>query len=360
MAENKDGMEKSEQPSSRRLEQAREKGQVPSTKELGPVFVFFGAMGMIALWAPLAWRQLQQSSRHWFERAGQVTITPDTAYATLLDVVQNGFLPILPFSLILGALGVGALLLQTGFLWVEDGIKPKISKLNPISGLKKIFSVRGVAELIKSLMKLGIIGCIAYWVSRDYVYNIVSLPSLTIGEAISKIGYMAFLLVLWIALVLLALALADFAFQKWQFTRDQRMTKQEVKDETKDVEGNPLVRSRRQSLQRDRARQRMMQTVPQADVVITNPTHLAVALKYDPQSGTAPTVLAKGAGFVAERIKEVARNSGVPILENKGLARGIYKLVGVGKEIPANLYKAVAEVLAYVYRLKQERQGVMG
>jgi len=137
------------------------------------------------------------------------------------------------------------------------------------------------------------------------------------------------------------------------------MTKQEVKDEMKDVEGNPLVRSRRQSLQRDRARQRMMQTVPQADVVITNPTHLAVALQYDSQEGTAPTVLAKGAGFVAERIKEIARNTGVPIIENKSLARGLFKLVGVGKEIPNNLYKAVAEVLAYVYRLKQEHDGAM-
>ncbi len=355
MAENKDGMEKSEQPSSRRLEQAREKGQVPTTKELGPVFVFFGAMGMIAVWAPIAWRNLHQSSRHWFEQAGTVTLTPDTAYQTLLDVIQNGFLPILPLAIVLGFLGVGAMLMQTGLLWVEDGLKPKISKLNPVSGLKKIVSVRGAAELIKSLIKLGIIGLIAYLVARNFVPGIVSLPSISISEAIAETGFMAFQLVLWIGLVLLALAVADYVFQKWQFMRDQRMTKQEVKDEMKDVEGNPLIRSRRQSLQRDRARQRMMQTVPQADVVITNPTHLAVALRYDSDAGTAPTVLAKGAGFVAERIKEIARNAGVPIIENKSLARGLFKLVGVGKEIPNNLYKAVAEVLAYVYRLQQER-----
>ena len=306
----------------------------------------------------MAWQHLQRSSKHWFELAGKVTLTPETAYGMLLDVIQNGFIPVLPFTIILGVLGVGAMVMQTGFLWVEDGLQPKISKLNPVSGFKRIFSIRGVAELIKSLMKLGIIGLTAYWVLKDFLSEIVLLPSLSTTDAIGKTGYMAFLLVLWIGLVLLVLALADYAFQKWQFTRDQRMTKQEVKDEMKDVEGNPLIRSRRQSLQRDRARQRMMQTVPQADVVITNPTHLAVALRYDPEAGAAPTVLAKGAGFVAERIKEIARNAGVPIMENKSLARGLFKLVGVGKEIPANLYKAVAEVLAYVYRLKQERGGV--
>lgn len=359
MAENKEGMEKSEQPSSRRLEQAREKGQAPSTKELGPVFVFFGAMGMIAVWAPMAWQHLQKSSRQWFGQAGQVKLTPDTAYSTLLDVMQNGGMLIMPFAIVVSLLAVGALLMQTGWLWKEDGIQPKISKLNPVQGFKKIVGFRGVAELIKSLIKLGIIGLIAYLVSRDFVPEIVSLPSLSTSDAIAKVGYMAFLLVLWIGLVLLALAVADYAYQKWQFKRDQRMTKQEVKDEMKDVEGNPLIRSRRQSLQRDRARQRMMQTVPQADVVITNPTHLAVALQYDSVEGAAPTVLAKGAGFVAERIKEIARNTGVPIIENKSLARGLFKLVGVGKEIPNNLYKAVAEVLAYVYRLKQERDGVI-
>ena len=165
---------------------------------------------------------------------------------------------------------------------------------------------------------------------------------------------------LWIGLVLLALALADFGYQKWQFMRDQRMTKQEVKDELKDTEGNPLIRSRRLSLQRERARQRMMQAVPKADVVITNPSHIAVALKYEPDKSDAPSVVAKGAGFLAERIKEIARHVGIPIIENKSLARGLFKLVEVGKHIPTDLYKAVAEVLAYVYRLKQEREGTTG
>ena len=163
-----------------------------------------------------------------------------------------------------------------------------------------------------------------------------------------------------IGLVLLVLALADFAYQRWQFLKDQRMTKQEVKDEMKDVEGNPLTRSRRMSLQRDRARERMMQAVPNADVVITNPTHLAVALKYDPEQSEAPMVLAKGAGYVAEHIKQVARSASIPIVENKPVAQGLYKLVEVGRTIPTDLYKAVAEILAYVYRLKQSYEEVAG
>ena len=358
MAENKDGMEKSEQPSSRRLEQAREKGMVPSTKELSPVVVFFGAMGMIALWAPLAWQHLQRTTTDWLEAAGTRVLTPNSLYALTLDIVENGMVIILPFAIVLMTLGVLATLIQTGPLWIEDGLKPKISKLNPVAGLKKILSLRGVAELIKSLLKLAILCGITYLILQDHIAEIVEFPGISMEEVFQRLGKVAFLLVMAIGLVLLVLALADFSYQRWQFTRDQRMTKQEVKDELKDVEGNPLIRSRRLSLQRDRARQRMMQDVPKADVVITNPTHLAVALKYDPGRSDAPMVLAKGAGYVAEHIKQVARSAGIPIIENKPVAQSLYKLVEVGRTIPADLYKAVAEILAYVYRLKQGYEGI--
>lgn len=360
MAENKDGMEKSEQPSSRRLEQARDKGQVPSTKELSPVVVFFGAMGMIAMWAPLAWQHIQRTGTDWFQKSGNQIVTSDTLYGIAIDIVESGMVIILPFALVVMVLAVLATVIQTGPLWVEEGLKPKISKLNPVSGLKKIISLRGVAELIKSLLKLAILAGIAYLILQEHIQDIVEIPGLSVGEAFQRVGRIAFLLVLAIGLVLFVLAIADFAYQRWQFLRDQRMTKQEVKDEMKDTEGNPLSRSRRMSLQRDRARQRMMQAVPNADVVITNPTHLAVALKYDPEQSVAPMVLAKGAGYVAEQIKQVARSAGIPIIENKPVAQGLYKLVEVGRTIPADLYKAVAEILAYVYRLKQGHEEMAG
>ena len=360
MAENEDGMEKSEQPSSRRLEKAREKGQVPSTKEFSPVVVLFGAMGMIAMWAPLAWQHIQRTSTDWFATAGVRAITTDTFYALIVNMVENGLVIVLPFAVVSMTLGVLATLLQTGPLWIEDGLQPKISKLNPVAGLKRILSLRGVVELVKSLMKLAILCGISYFIIVAHFEEIIELPGLSVGEIFQRVGRISFQLALSIGLVLLVLAVADFAYQRWQFTKDQRMTKQEVKDEMKDVEGNPLIRSRRMSLQRDRARQRMMQTVPNADVVITNPTHLAVALKYNPDQSDAPMVLAKGAGYVAEQIKQVARSAGIPIVENKPVAQGLYKLVEVGRTIPADLYKAVAEILAYVYRLKQGPEGMAG
>ena len=358
MAENEDGMEKSEEPSSRKLEKAREKGQVPSTKEFSPVFVFFGAMGMIAMWAPLAWQHIQRTSTDWFETAGLRVLTPDTLQALMVEMVESSMVIVLPFALVLAVVGVLATVLQTGPLWIEDGLQPKISKLNPVKGLKRIISMRGVAELVKTLLKLSILMGISYAIIESHISEIVQFPELSVGEVVHQVGKISFLLVMAIGLVLLVLAIADFVFQRWQFNKDQKMTKQEVKDEMKDVEGNPLIRSRRMSLQRDRARQRMMQAVPNADVVITNPTHLAVALKYDPDKSDAPMVLAKGAGYVAEQIKQVARSTGIPIVENKPVAQGLYKLVEVGRGIPTDLYKAVAEILAYVYRLKQGHEGM--
>ncbi len=360
MAEDKDGMEKSEQPSARKLEKARDKGQVPSTKELSPVAVIFGAMGMIAMWAPLAWQHIQRTSMDWFETAGLRVMTPDTFHAVIVDMAESGLVIVLPFAFAMMTLGVLVTVVQTGPLWIEDGLQPKISKLNPVTGLKKIVSIKGVFELLKSLMKLAILAGIAYFIIQAHIPEILEIPGLSIGEVFQRVGGIAFQLVTAIGLVLLVLALADFAFQRWQFLKDQRMTKQEVKDEMKDVEGNPLVRSRRMSLQRDRARQRMMQAVPNADVVITNPTHLAVALKYDPEHSESPTVLAKGAGYVAEQIKQVARSAGIPIVENKPVAQGLYKLVEVGRAIPTDLYKAVAEILAYVYRMKQGHEEMAG
>jgi flagellar biosynthetic protein FlhB len=295
-----------------------------------------------------------------FETAGLRVITPDTLHAITAEVVQNGMVIVLPFAVTLLTLGVLATVIQTGPIWIEDGLQPKISKLNPVTGLKRIFSLRGVMELLKSVIKLAIIAGMAYFIIRAHITEIVEIPGLSVGEAFQRVGRIAFLLVMAIGLVLLVLALADFVYQRWQFMKDQRMTKQEVKDEMKDVEGNPLTRSRRMSLQRDRARERMMQAVPNADVVITNPTHLAVALKYDPEQSEAPMVLAKGAGYVAEHIKQVARSASIPIVENKPVAQGLYKLVEVGRTIPTDLYKAVAEILAYVYRLKQGYEEVAG
>ena len=356
MAENKEGQEKSEQPSGKRIDSARKKGQVASTKELTPIVVLFGGVGMITMWAPTIWRQLQQNSQYWFEGIGTSPVTPESVQDLVFTVTDQIFVPILIFAVVLAFLGVSVMLAQVGPLWVETALKPQVSKLNPVNGIKKIFSLRGIVELIKSILKVSIIAGIVYAAVNDDLEKITQLSTVSLGDSMSSIWDIALEIVLWVGLVMLVLALADFAYQRWQWLKDLKMTKQETKDESKDVEGDPQVRSRRMSIQRERARQRMMQAVPTADVVITNPTHVSVAIRYDSASMESPTVIAKGAGVLAENIKQIARHAGIPIVENRSLARGLYRLVKVGQEIPADLYRAAAEVLAYVYRLRGDRE----
>ena len=248
------------------------------------------------------------------------------------------------------------MLLQTGPLWVEGGIQFSFSKLNPVNGLKRVFSLRGVTDLVKALFKLGLVVTIVYVVVGNHMKDIVQLPLFGMGDVVSSVWSVAVQIVLWVGLVLLILAIGDFIYQRWQGRKDMRMTKQEVKDEARDIDGDPLIRSRRFSLQKERARERMMQAVPKADVVITNPTHVAVALRYDAGTMEAPGVVAKGAGLLAEKIKQIARHAGVPIIENRSLARGLFRMAKVGQEIPADLYRAAAEVLAYVYRLRKDHE----
>ncbi len=352
MAENKDGGEKSEQPTSKKLADARRKGQVPMTRELPPLFVLLGGVGAMSLWAPHILRQFSGHFRNWMEQAGTLQLDNNTLYALFWNIVHEAFVPIIPFALMMAGLALAALLMQTGPLWIEDGLQPKPSKLNPMNGIKRLFSWKGVVELLKSLAKVAMIAGILYTVLSGGMRHLVQFPVLGLMDSLGLTWDLVESIVWFVGGILLIVAIADFIYQKWQHNEDLKMTKQEVKDESKDVEGDPQIRSRRLSLQRERSRQRMLQAVPQADVVITNPTHLAVAIRYDTANMDAPVVVAKGAGFMAEKIKQIARHAGVPILENRSLARGLFKGTKVGQEIPAALYQAAAEVLAYVYRLR--------
>ena len=219
MAENKEGQEKSEQPTGKRLDDARRKGQVASTKEFAPIAVLFGGAGMITLWMPTAWRQFQQSSEQWFEMIGTFQITPASIQQYVFTIVEDSFLPILPFALIMTALGVGALMLQTGPMWIENALQPKPSKLNPVNGLKKIFSIRGVVELMKSLLKVGLISTIVYTIVKRDLETIMRLSSMSFGDAFSSLWAIALQIILWIGVVMLALAIADFLYQRWQTKR---------------------------------------------------------------------------------------------------------------------------------------------
>jgi flagellar biosynthetic protein FlhB len=241
---------------------------------------------------------------------------------------------------------------QVGFLFSAQPLTPDLSKIDPIKGFKRLFSLRALAELIKNCLKILIISVVVYLTLTAEAENTLMLADRSIWDIMACVGDITFKIIFRTCWILLFLAGLDYLYQRWEFEKSLRMTRQEVKDEHKQSEGDPMVKARIRRIQREIARRRMMSKVPKADVVITNPEHLAVALKYDPEKMFAPVVVAKGAGEVAEKIRRIARDSGVPVLENKPLARAMYKLVKVNDAIPETLYRLVAEVLAYVYSLR--------
>jgi flagellar biosynthetic protein FlhB len=259
---------------------------------------------------------------------------------------------ILPLMLVIAVAGVAANYIQIGFLFTLEPLSPKFSRLNPASGLKRLVSLRSVTELIKSLFKLSVVGLVGFLIVRHDIRIIPCLVQLDCRGIFVFICKAGFEICLFTCLAMIFMAVLDYAYQKWQYEQDLRMTKEEIKEEMKQNEGNPMVKSRLRSIQKEMARHRMMDAVPTADVVITNPTRLAIALQYDSEDMSAPKVVAKGAGFIAARIREIANSSGVPVVENRPLAQTLFKAVEIGEFIPVNLYRAVAEVLAYVYRLK--------
>ncbi len=257
-------------------------------------------------------------------------------------------------AVILGTMGVGILVgaLQTRFLIAFRAIRLDFNRINPVQGFKRMFSLRSVFELLKALLKVAIVGYVGYIVLRREWKNVLIYPVMSPVEAMSHLTNVMFSLALQTGTALLALAVFDYFFQRWEYEKSLMMTRHELKEEMKDIEGNPEVKRRQRQMMMEIMRRRMMEEVPKATVVITNPTHVAVALRYDPEEDEAPVVVAKGVDEIAERIKEIARENDVPIVRNPQLAWEIYERVELGDVIPSDLYRAVAEVLAYVYSLK--------
>lgn len=353
MAEDPEGGgEKTEDASGRKIDKAREDGQVAKSTEIPSVFVLLG--GVLALYT--AAFSMYQNIVEIFEFNFQFDHVPDFNPLEMARLLayhgQKIFFMCIP---IFGAVFVVALIsniAQVGFNISWKAIEPKFSKLNPISGFKQKFSSRAVIEFVKSLVKVGVISMVCYLAAKGELYNIATLYDHDVS------GIMLFLLIesFWIfikvCLIMILVAILDFAFQKWKFLEDQKMTKKEVKDEMKQTDGDPAVKSRIRQLQMQASRKRMMADVPEADVVVTNPTRLAVALKYDNTTMDAPVVVAKGAGAVAKNIRRIAQENDIPLVEDKPLARNLYSIVDIGGAVPLEHYQAVAELLAYVYRLK--------
>ncbi len=345
--------ERTEQATPRRRQEAREKGNVAKSREIPSVLVLLISLLVFHFTSQWMLGEFFGFMRFFFGHASELRLT-DNGVSYLFFMVLK-FLAGVLFPVMLGVF-VAALLgnfLQIGFLWTTEPLTPKFDRLDPFKGFKRLFSIQSFAELLRSILKILIVGYVAYLTVKHRYQQLPGLVVLDVSDILKFSMMVSFDILYRTCWVLLVLAILDYGFQRWQYEKDLRMSKQEIKDEFKQREGDPLIKARIRKMQREIARRRMMEAVPKADVVITNPTHLAVALQYGAgETMRAPKVVAKGAGFLSTKIRDVAKKHGVPLVENKPLAQTLYKGVEIGEEIPEALYKAVAEVLAYVYRLK--------
>lgn len=352
MAEQTAG-EKTEEPTGRRKSEAREEGQVGRSVDLSNLLGMIGAWLALQSMAPYLWQHIVALTRASF--SSRYFSAPLTIQSFQADVLA-GTRPLMPDILIILAVaafcGAGSTAVQTNFLWSWKLLKPKLKAIKPTAGIKRIFSLQNGIQLAKSIAKLFIIGPIAFFAFRDLFPQLVDLTHVPISDQMPYTAFASNYIFWRIVRWLLILAILDLVWQKYYVKKQLKMSKQEVKDEQKSTEGDEGTRRRIRQIAMQRIRKRMLKAVQTADVVVTNPTHIAVALKYSMKRGAAPLVVAKGRGYLAERIKELARSAGVPVVEQKPLARALFKAVEVGQEIPYELYQAVAEILAYVYRLK--------
>lgn len=355
MADN-ESAEKTEAPSGKKLSEARTEGQVAQSADLSSVISMTAAVTAFYFVSPYLWNSLLLMLKAAFSFSEHRAEHDDLRILLAINTPIKEIVPLVLIVMVSAAIcGALSTLIQTKFLFTMKPLTPKLSKINPLSGLKRLFGTNNLFNLGKSIVKFAIIAPIGFSTFTTFFPSLLGLMSLPLSQHL-LIGSEAMLdSFIKIISMLLALAIVDYSWQSWQNYKKLMMSKQEIKDEAKASEGDESTKRKMIATALQRARNRMMQDVPKADVVVTNPTHLAVALSYSGEAGSAPIVLAKGRGFVAQRIREIAKENGVPVVERKPLARALFASVEVGKEIPYELFKAVAEVLAYVYRIRGKR-----
>ncbi len=355
MSEDQDDASKTEEPTEKRIEKAREEGNVPVSQEVKSLMMLVGGIIAVAFFAPKVASDVRETLRPFLARPHSMS----TDFESLRDLISGvladvGLTLLFPIS-ILVVLAVLSVVGQVGFVYSPKRMRPKFSKLNPINGLKQFFSPKKLMELLKSILKLILIGVALWLIVWPNLEWILRLPEMEIPAMLMEVRVVLLLLVMTIVAVMVAVSLADAMFLRFQNKKQLKMTKQEVKDEHKQAEGDPQVKARIASLRQEKLRQRMMAAVPEADVVVTNPTHFAVALSYKMEDMNAPKVVAKGADNIAFKIREVAEENEVPIVENPPLARALYATVEIDQFIPPEQYKPVAEVISYVMGLKKKK-----
>ncbi len=344
--------ERTEQATPRRREKAREDGRVARSMELNSaVIILLGCASLFAL-GPHIVGQTQNLMRHVLANAPTIAQSDPTFVSVFGDNLLRFFVILAPLFIVLTIIGLGVNLAQVGFHVSPKAMALKFDKLDVAAGLKRLFSARSGVAMLRDTIKLIVLGIVSWKVIMSEANQFYLLPDLSIPQLAGTMGKLAVVIALKIGAAILVIAALDYLYQRYDFEKSIRMSKQEIKEEYKETEGSPQVKMRIRQIQREQARKRMMQDVPKADVVITNPTHLAVALKYDASHMNAPYVIAKGERLIALRIKEIAIEHNIPVIEDKALARALFKLCDVGQMVPHTLYRAVAEVLAYVYRLR--------
>lgn len=350
------GGEKTEEPTAKKLEDARKEGQVAKSKDVASALSLFALFVFLKVWTGTMATQFMELFGGIYNRFDELTTIYNgqvsmTNFTTLLsNCLLRVIIIILPVLLISFIIAFVSDYMQVKWKPTTKPLKPKFNKLNPINGVKKLFNVQSLVELLKSILKIALIMIILYNEIENGIKLLFTIYDYTLVDSVILTGNLLISVGLKISAFFLVVAAADFGFQKWKFHKDMRMTKQEVKEEYKSVEGDPQIKGKIKRKMQEASQRRMMQNLPKADVVITNPTHYAVAIVYDKDVAEAPIVLAKGADYLAQKIKETARENNIQIVENKPLARSLFANVEIGQAVPPELYVAVAEVLAAVYR----------
>lgn len=355
MAEGDDDLERTEEPTSRRLEQAIEKGQVAFSREVTS-FLFFACFALIIIWViPMVGARNIDFLASFIEKADDITLDKKSISGFAYEVI-SGFMKIvfIPVGIIL-FLAFFSSFVQNGIIFSAEPIIPKFEKISPLSGLKRIFSMRSFVEFLKGIMKLSVIGYITYMIVLGLLNDIIESPALSLFGISQLMQKSVFQVVLFASVMMMLTAIVDFLFQKHEYIKSLRMSRQELKEEFKQTEGNPEIKAKLRQIREARARRRMMAAVPKADVVIRNPTHFAVALEYKQTAMRAPSVVALGQDEIALKIIEVAEENNVPVITNRNLAKALYQSCDLDEEIPFEHYKAVAEIIAYVYKLKPDK-----
>ncbi len=347
--------ERTEMPTGRRLSEARQEGNVARSTDLGSAILLVGAVILLAAFGGGLVDALAGVMRQALgDGGGAAQIAPDGAHALSTAALAQVAIRYGPVLLGLALVAYASQVVQIGWLFTTRPLVPKANRLNIVANIGRLFGRRGVARLVADVAKLAAVSLVSWLLISRAAGRLATLPGLEVKAAVLAVAHLAVELALWILLLLVVIGVADWVYQRWQHTRELRMTKQEVKDERRSMEGDPAMKRRRFQMMREIATQRIHQTVPTADVIVTNPTHFSVAIKYDSGTMAAPRVVAKGADHMALRIRHLALLNDVPLVERPPLARALYYGVDVGREIPPEHYQAVAELLAYVYRVQQK------